>query len=117
VPQPEGFAFLGQEIYADDYRGATVVFGGQVRTQEAAGRGGVFMRIMRPQDRRGPFTEEAVLADPRNHIVMASHRGWDRLEASAPVPDGTNTIVFGTFLAGPGRIELHDAELTRAMTT
>jgi RNA polymerase sigma-70 factor (ECF subfamily) len=112
VPQPEGFAFLGQEIYADDYRGATVVFGGQVRTQEAAGRSGVFMRIMTPQDGRGPFTEEAVLADPRNHIVMASHRGWARLEVPAPVPDGTNTIVFGTFLAGPGRIELHDAELT-----
>ncbi len=32
VPQPEGFAMLGQEIFADDYRGAEVVFRGEFRT-------------------------------------------------------------------------------------
>ena len=38
VPRPEGFAFLGQEMFADDYLGATVVFRGRSgpRTPRAA---------------------------------------------------------------------------------
>ena len=35
VPQPEGFAWLAQEIYAEDYRGAAVTFRGQFRTPRA----------------------------------------------------------------------------------
>ena len=30
----QGFAFLGQQIYADDYRGAAILFSGQVRTPD-----------------------------------------------------------------------------------
>ena len=114
VPGPEGFAFLGQEIYADDLRGATVAFRGQVRTEGSAGRSGLFLRVMTERHRRGPFTEEEVLADPSNHLVMASPRDWALLEVTAPIPDATDTIVFGMFLAGPGQIELRDADLTRA---
>jgi hypothetical protein len=112
-PQPAGFAFLGQEIYADDYYGAVVVFHGQVRTEDTAGRAGLFLRVGRPRDVRGPLTTDAVLADPDNHIVMAGGRDWTRYQVTARIPTDANTILFGLFLAGRGRIELRDAKLTQ----
>ena len=114
VPQPEGFAWLAQEIFADDYRGTAVTFRGQFRTPDTTGLAGLFLRVMKPQDVRGPFTAEAALADPANHIVtLESHADWTTHEVTAPIPDDTNTIAFGVFLAGPGRIELRDTRLTR----
>ena len=112
--QPEGFAWLAQEIYADDYRGAAVTFRGQFRTPDTTGRAGLFLRVMKPLDVRGPFTAEAALADPANHVVtIENHADWTTHEVTAPIPDDTNTIAFGVFLAGPGRIELRDTRLTR----
>ena len=115
VPRPEGFAWLAQEIFADDYRGTAVAFRGQFRAPGTTGRAGLFLRVLQPQDVRGPFTAEAALADPRNHVVtVADHAGWVRREVTVPIPDDTNTVAFGVFLAGPGRIELRGPELTRA---
>jgi hypothetical protein len=55
------------------------------------------------------------LADPANHIVAVEDRGnWTTREVAAQIPADTETIVFGVFLAGPGRIELRDPQLTRA---
>ena len=51
VPEPEGFAWLAQEIFADDYRGTTVTFRGQFRTPGTTGRAGLFLRVMKPQAR------------------------------------------------------------------
>jgi len=113
VPQPEGFAWLAQEIFADDYRGATVTFRGQFRAPEGAGRAGLFLRVMKPRDLHGPFTAQAALADPANHIVTLEGPGdWSAHEVTAPVPDDTNTVAFGVFLVGPGRIELRTPQLT-----
>jgi hypothetical protein len=115
VPQPEGFAWLAQEIFADDYRGVAVTFRGQFRAPEGAGRAGLFLRVMKPRDLHGPFTAQAALADPANHIVTLEGPGdWTTHEVTAPVPDDANTVAFGVFLVGPGRIELRDPKLTRA---
>ena len=115
VPQPEGFAFLAQTIYADDYRGTEVVFRGRVRIPPGAGRAGLFMRIRMPADHGLPLTEAAALADSANHIVTVEDRAdWIAREVAVQVPADTETIVFGVFLAGPGRIELRDPELARA---
>jgi RNA polymerase sigma factor (sigma-70 family) len=114
VPPPEGFAYLVQEIFADDYRGTAVTFRGRFRTAEGTGLAGLFLRIMKPRDLRGPMTADVALADPRNHIVTIEGPGdWTSHEVAALVPDDTNTVAFGIFLAGPGRIQLRDAELTR----
>ncbi len=115
VPQPEGFAWLAQEIFADDYRGTSVTFRGQFRTPDTTGRAGLFVRVMQPRDLHGPVTAQVALADPANHIVTIEGPGdWTTHEVNAPIPDDTNTIAFGLFLAGPGRIELRNPELTRA---
>ncbi len=69
---------------------------------------------MTPQDRHGPMTAAQALADPANHVVtLEGPGGWTAREVTAPVPDDANTVAFGVFLVGPGRIELRDAELTR----
>jgi bifunctional DNase/RNase len=114
VPQPEGFAWLAQEIFADDYRGAAVTFRGQFRTPEGTGHAGLFLRITKPPDDHGPSTAEAALADPANHIITLEGPGdWTTHQVTASIPDDANTVAFGLFLGGPGRIELRDPELTR----
>jgi RNA polymerase sigma-70 factor (ECF subfamily) len=117
VPQPEGFAFLAQEIYADDYRGAEAVFRGQVRVSPDADGAGLFLKVRKPNDGGMPLTQAAALADPANHIITVEDRGdWISREVAAQMPADTNTVIFGVFLAGPGRIELRDPELTRPGT-
>jgi hypothetical protein len=111
VPQHEGFAWLAQEIFADDYRGATITFRGQVRSPDTNGRAGLFLRVMKPRDLRGPFTAQAALADPANHIVPVEG-DWSAGEVTAAIPADATTVAFGVFLAGPGRIELRDPQLT-----
>jgi hypothetical protein len=120
VPQPDGFAFLGQEMYADDYRGAVVTFRTEFRTEnptgtEATGRAGLFLRVSRdPRGIRGPLTEGAAFDDPDTTIVTITGDS-DRTshQVTARVPDDSDTVVFGIFLAGLGRIEMRNAELTR----
>jgi RNA polymerase sigma-70 factor (ECF subfamily) len=115
VPEPEGFAWLAQEIYADDYRGAAVTFRGQFRAAEGTGRAGLFLRVMKPPEPRGPFTAAVALADPANHIVTLEGPGdWTTHEVTARIPDAASTVAFGLFLAGPGQIELRDPELIQA---
>lgn len=117
VPQPEGFAWLAQEIFADDYRGAEVTFRGQLRIPEGTGPAGLFLRVTKVRDLHGPFTAQAALADPANHIVTLESPGdWTTHEVTAPIPDDANAVAFGLFLAGPGQIELRDPELTRTQT-
>jgi hypothetical protein len=67
APEPAGFAFLGQEIYADDYLGRTVVFRGRVRAHDTQ-TAGLFVRVRETLDVRSPVTPAAALADPSNHV-------------------------------------------------
>jgi RNA polymerase sigma-70 factor (ECF subfamily) len=112
VAQPGGFAWLAQEIFADDYRGAAVTFRGQFRVPEGTGLAGLFLRVVRPSNLHGPSTAQAALADPANHIVtLQGPSDWNAHEVTAPIPDDANTVVFGVFLAGPGRIELRNPKV------
>ena len=112
VPEPTGFAMLGQEVYADDYRGSTVVLRGEFRVPE--GRAGLFLRVNQGRPIRGPLTEQAAFADPDNNVTpVANDPGWVPHQISAWVPADGDAVVFGIFLAGPGRIELRNPELLR----
>jgi bifunctional DNase/RNase len=120
VPRPAGFAFLGQEMFADDYRGATVTFSGQFRVSDVpgtgvAGRAGLFLRVVSEQGAVAPATERAVVNDPGTTIItIPADPGWVPRQVTARVPAGCDTVTFGVFLAGPGRIEMRGAELARA---
>jgi bifunctional DNase/RNase len=110
VPEPAGFAMLGQEVYADDYRGSEVVFRGEFRVPE--GRAGLFLRVNEGRPIQGPLTEQAAFADPDNNVTpVANDPVWVRHQVSARVPADVDAVVFGIFLAGPGRIELRHPEL------
>ena len=123
VPRPAGFAFLSQEIFADDYRGAVVTFRGEFRTRdgsgahdgmetEATGRAGLFLRTVGGDDVRKTLTEHADVRDPHNNIVtVLGDRDWTSYEVTARIPEDSDTAMFGVFLAGRGRIEMRDAEL------
>ena len=115
VPQPEGFAWLAQEIFADDYRGDHGHLPRPVPHPGGHGPRRAVPAGHAAADLHGPFTAQAALADPANHIVTLEGPGdWTTHEVTAPIPDDANTVAFGVFLAGPGRIELRDPELTRA---
>lgn len=108
APEPAGFAFLGQEIYADDYLGRRVVFRGRIRTHDT-GNAGLFVRVRGPLDVRSPVTAAAALADPDNHIsIVPAGSAWTEHEITAGIPADASAIAFGIFLAGHGRIELKE---------
>jgi RNA polymerase sigma-70 factor, ECF subfamily len=108
VPEPAGFAFLGQEIYADDYVGRTIVFHGRVRACDTRSAG-LFVRVREPLDVRSPVTPAAALADPSNHVrIVPASSAWSEHEITVEIPADASSIVFGIFLAGPGRVELTD---------
>ena len=92
VPQPEGFAWLAQEIFAEDYRWTTVTFRSQFRTPDTTGRAGLFLRVMQPQDVRGPFTAEAALADrpitssPSKVLATGPRTRSSRRSRTTPTP-------------------------------
>ncbi len=119
VPQPTGFAFLGQEMFADDYRGAVLTFGAEFRTRDSAGtdpasRAGLFLRVVSGHDSGKPLTARGAASDPANTIVtVPADHDWTSHRITVRIPDDSDTLTFGVFLAGRGRIEMRAAELTR----
>lgn len=106
VPDPHGFAALRQTLYAEDYRGATVVFRGELRATDVADQAGLFLRVS-----SGPV--RARRNDPANHTAdLTGSVDWSTQELTAEVPDEDSLIIhFGIFLIGRGQIKLRNAEL------
>jgi RNA polymerase sigma factor (sigma-70 family) len=111
VPEPAGFAFLSQEMFADDYRGRAVVFHGEVRTTDVADIAGLALRVT-TEGRLTPPAAEDPRRDPANHFAFVTGtRDWTRHEVTAQIPPDANFISFGVFLNGRGTIELRNVEL------
>jgi RNA polymerase sigma-70 factor (ECF subfamily) len=109
VPQPAGFAFLGQRIEPDDYRGRTVTFRGDLRTTDVTDRAGLVLRI--PREGRRPAPPDP-WHDPENHFApVTGTRDWTRHEVTAQIPADAISIIFGFFLNGRGQIELRNPQL------
>src|SRR6185437_8323355 len=104
VPEPADSAVLVQTIYADDYRGRTVTFRGQLRTTDMAGQAGLHLAVSGPLV--APCSTTAVARPPRGSS------DWTWHEVTVPVPGEAAAIRFGISLTGHGRIELRGAELT-----
>jgi hypothetical protein len=109
VPQPAGFAFLGQRIEPDDYRGRTVTLRGDLRTTDVTDRAGLVLRI--PRQGRRPAPPDP-WHDPENHFApVTGTRDWTRHEVTAQIPADAISIIFGFFLNGRGQIELRNPQL------
>ena len=108
VPEPYGFAGLQQMIAADDYRGRTLVFSGELRTDDVEDRAGLHLMVGPPL---GPA--EFRPSPPRRTVVtVAGSQDWARHEVTADVPGDAGSVGFGFFLIGRGLVELRNAELT-----
>jgi RNA polymerase sigma factor (sigma-70 family) len=115
TPDPAGFAFLAQFIWADDYRGSVVRFRGRLRRDGDAGLAGLFVRVETPGSGPGPSNPlnlDDVLADGATTIsTAAATTDWVQHEVTAHVPADCRIVLFGIFQAGSGRIELREPEL------
>ena len=109
VPEPAGSAVLVQAIYADDYRGRTVTFRGQLRTTGVAGHAGLHLAAGRPVDPPG-----ARLRDRGRSLTGPGSSDWTWHDVTMPVPGDAGVIWFGISLAGRGRVELRSPELSPA---
>jgi hypothetical protein len=111
VPEPAGSAVLVQAIAAEDYRGRTVTFRGQLRTTGIAGQAGLHLAVS------GPMSESTgtrPLLDHSSSPAAPGSSDWTWHEVTVPVPGDAVVIRFGISLAGGGRLELRGAELTPA---
>ncbi len=110
VPQPSGFAVLLQEIYADDYRGRTVTFRGQLRTHGAACQAGLHLATGRPVDPPGEHLRDHGVSS----LTAPGSSDWTWHEVTMAVPGDAGVIRFGISLADRGRVELRDPGLSAA---
>jgi hypothetical protein len=105
--EPRGPAMLAQTIFADDYRGATVAFGGELRTEDVDGHAGLRLEVLTKGWR--------IEADRRveRTVTVTGSQDWSRREITVTVPEGTDVIRFGITLTGRGRVWLRNPELRR----
>jgi len=105
APRPAGSAALIQSIFADDYRGATITFRGEIRTEPGTEQAGLCLEILRHWWRTGRPRED-------HGITLAGgHPGWPGHEVTALIPEDADVIRFGITLTGTGSIALRQPEL------
>ena len=109
VPEPAGSAVLVQAIYADDYRGRTITFRGQLRATGLAGQAGLHLAVSGPM--YCPLSAPPL--DQCSSLTTPGTSDWTWHEVTVPVPGEAIAIRFGISLTGHGRIELRGAELPR----
>ena len=107
VARPAGSAALVQTIFADDYRGATVVFHGEIRTESLTGQAGLRLEVLRQWWRTGRASEDY-------DVTVLGGSAWTKHEISAPIPENADLIRFGVTLAGPGHVALRNPGLRLA---
>jgi RNA polymerase sigma-70 factor, ECF subfamily len=107
VPRPYSDAFIGQAILADDYRGATVTFSGEVRAENVADHAELCLHVA------GGNRDARPGVHAETPVITGSH-DWTRLTVTAEVPGDAEHIRFDFTLMGPGRVELRNVELTRS---
>ena len=110
VPEPAGSAVLFQEIFADDYRGRTVTFRGQLRATGLAGQAGLHLAAGRPVDPPGEHRRDR----GGSSLTGPGSSDWTWPDVTMPVPGDAGVIRFGIWMAGRGRIELRNPELSPA---
>jgi hypothetical protein len=102
VSRPAGSAAVVQAIYADDYRGATVTFSGEIRIDALAGQAGLRLEVLwlwRP------------VREDHGLTIAGRPRAWTRHQITARIPSDAHLIRFGISLTGPGRVALRNPDL------
>ena len=108
APRPAGSAALVQSVFADDYRGAAVVFRGEIRTEPGTEQAGLRLEILRHWWRTGRTPRED------HGVTIAGGNRWSGHEVTALIPEDADMIRFGIMLTGTGSIALRNPELRAA---
>ncbi len=108
VAQPRGSAFLGQAIWADEYRDWTVQLRADIRAEVPAGRAELHLQIV-PGDSPGTSDYR-----PDDHVVVITDsRAWASYEVTAVIPGNARALRFGITLRGGGQMALRNVQLAR----
>jgi uncharacterized protein (TIGR02246 family) len=98
----DGFGSLAQAIAADDYHGKRVRLSGWLKTENAQ-EAGLWMRL---------DGEKRLLGfDNMMPRAVKGTTDWNQYEVVLNVPPETVNILFGTLLAGTGRVWVDDIKL------
>jgi hypothetical protein len=95
IAWPSGSAALVQAVFADDYRGATVVFRGDIRTERLTQQAGLRLEILRYWWRVGRAREDHAVT------VSGGRHQWTSCEITALIPQDSEIIRSAS--ACPGR--------------
>jgi hypothetical protein len=106
IPRPAGSATLAQAIFADDYRGATVTFSGEIRTDSLTGQAGLRLEIFRRW-----WPQEGLPREDHGLTIAGWHHAWTGYEVTARIPADADIIRFGIALTGPGQVALRNPDL------
>jgi hypothetical protein len=113
VPEPAGSAVLMQTVFADDFRGAPVVFRAEFRSENVAGSAGLCLRVPWMGWGKDPGREPRS-REQESVLTAAGSRDWSSGEISALVTGNASIIQFGIVLTGSGQVWLRNPELRRA---
>lgn len=105
--QPEGAAALAQSVLLHEYVGRPVTFRAEVRTEDVTAEAGLHLLGGMPT---GPVSLDRSLTVP-----LAGGSDWTVLELSATVAEHGGMVQFGSYLRGPGRVEMRNLQLTFAL--
>jgi hypothetical protein len=94
--RPAGPVILVQTLHAEDYRGVSVTFSGEIRTAPLTYEAGLRVEILRDRLR---------VRDDRG-VTIAGRSAWARHEVTVAVPGDAEILRFGVVLSGPGEIAL-----------
>jgi RNA polymerase sigma factor (sigma-70 family) len=111
VSRPHGSAFLGQAIWADDYRNSTVSLHGEIWAEDVVDRAELHLQVVLEN---GHVTGDGGGIDD-NFTLIPSNGEWASYEVAATVPADARALRFGISLTGGGRVALRHLELTRSV--
>ncbi len=108
VAHPGGSAFLGQAIWADEYRDSTVRLRADIRAEAPASAAELHLQIV-PEESPGTSDDR-----PDDHVVVITDsRDWTSYDVTAGIPGNARALRFGITLDGSGRIALRNVQLDR----
>lgn len=99
---PSGFGTLMQQIAAKEYVGKRVRLSGALRTTDADGWAGLWMRVDRRTSRR------YLAFDNMQNRPVKGTTDWRRYEVVLDVADEAAAVAFGTLLEGGGEARMAD---------
>lgn len=97
VQHGEGFATIMQQFKADQYIGKRIKLSGFLKTKDAEGFAGMWMRVDNAMD-------DILQFDNMSDRPLTGTKHWNHYSIVLDVPENGATILFGVLLSGKGKV-------------